>query len=619
MRPELEELNSRLDAMSREELILSIRRLMEECSEKAAILEINASAATEMSIQFQQVRDENTALKKENRELLRLNRDLTDQLQMRKKDLYGRKSERSSGLADAVHDGDPSDPIEETADEPGRETPEEPGADGGTSLTELKKALHPGAPRKTGGKKSPGKRQKDLDSLPTRTCYSFDVDELNKRYGEGNWRIAFWRKEDTIESVHTVQYRKCTFRPVISVGLEHDLVCPDPCGKILPGSLASPSLVSEAMYQKVVQCVPSYRMEADFLRSGVPLSRQTVTNWINRFSNDLLVIVADHMAALLCMRSYSQCDETTFEVIRDGRKAGTKSFVWVHTTSELEPGHPLIVFRFELTRETEHLRRFYGDSGFAGNITSDAYCSYDVLEKEYADIHGSGCLMHVRRRFFYAALLIRVNGKDPETLRDLPEIRALSLIDEINDTETPLKACTPEERLRARQTAVKEKVDAFFDYIKTLDADDPSYSEKLQDAIRYALNHEKKLRRFLDDPMIPADNGFAERCIKPFACARRNWLFSYSIEGAEAAATLFTLVETAKANNAHPYYYLKYLLETLSTQNVTKGKSLLDDCMPWSDAYRSYETSEKHSAMQFFADQYPPERPKTPRKKDHCA
>ena len=70
-------------------------------------------------------------------------------------------------------------------------------------------------------------------------------------------------------------------------------------------------------------------------------------------------------------------------------------------------------------------------------------------------------------------------------------------------------------------------------------------------------------------------------------------MFSYSIEGAKAAATLFTLVETAKANNAHTYYYLKYLLETLTTQNITKGKSFLDDCMPLSDAYISYETSEK--------------------------
>ena len=619
MRPELEQLNSRLEAMSRVDLILSIRRLMEEFSEKEAILEINSGAATEMAIQFQQIKGENAALKKENKELLRQNRDLTDQLQMRKKDLYGRKSEKSSGLADAVLDDDPVDPLEETADEPGRETPKGPGENEKVSSSELEKALHPGSSRKRGGKKIPGKRAEDLKSLPTQTAYDFDVEKLNRMYGEGNWRIAFWRREDTLESEHTVQYHKCTFRPILSVGLEHDLVCPDPCGKILPGSLASASLVAEVMYQKAVQCVPSYRMEADFLRSGVPLSRQTITNWINRFSNGLLAIVADYMATLLCMRSYNQCDETPFEVILDGRKAGTKSFVWVHTTSELDPDHPIIVFRFELTRETEHLRRFYGDSGFTGNITSDAYCSYDVLEGEYPDIQGSGCLMHVRRRFFYAALLIRVNGKEPEMLRDIPEIKALALIDAINDVETPLKACSQEERLRVRQTAVKEKVDAFFSYIKTLDADDPSYSEKLRDAIRYALNQEKKLRRFLDDPMIPADNGFAERCIKPFACARRNWLFSYSIEGAEAATTLFTLVETAKANNAHPYYYLKYLLETLSTQKVGKGMSFLDDCMPWSGVYRTYEANEKQLAMRFFANQCPPERPKTPRKNDHCA
>ena len=254
-------------------------------------------------------------------------------------------------------------------------------------------------------------------------------------------------------------------------------------------------------------------MEADFLRSGVPLSRQTITNWINRFSNDLLVTVADHMALLLVLRKYNQCDETPYLVIRDGRKAGTKSFMWVHTTSELDSGNPIIVYRFELTRATNHLRRFYGDTGFSGTITSDAYCSYDTLEKEYPDIHGSGCLMHVRRRFFYASLLIRIKGKTPEVFQNLPEIKALALIDEIIDADRPLKALPSVERLRIRQSEVKKKADAFFDYIKTLDADDPSYSEKLRDAIQYALNQETKIRRFLDDPMIPADNGFAERCI----------------------------------------------------------------------------------------------------------
>ena len=118
---------------------------------------------------------------------------------------------------------------------------------------------------------------------------------------------------------------------------------------------------------------------------------------------------------------------------------------------------------------------------------------------------------------------------------------------------------------------------------------------------------------------VPADNGFCERCIKPFATGRRNWLFSYSIYGAEAMAILFSLIETAKANDAHPYYYLKYLLEILPRQKTSKGNAFLNDCMPWSEKYRAYEKKEKEEAMRFFTDQEPPERPRTPRKKDICA
>ena len=89
--------------------------------------------------------------------------------------------------------------------------------------------------------------------------------------------------------------------------------------------------------------------------------------------------------------------------------------------------------------------------------------------------------------------------------------------------------------------------------------------------------------------------------------------------GAGSAAVLFTLAETTKANNAHPYYYLKYLLEKLPKQKVTRDTSFLDDCMPWSEVYRAYEKKEKEEAVRFFSDEVPPERPKTPRKKDKCA
>ena len=118
MRAEQEKLYSQLNGMNEEEKNLLIRRLLEEHSEMEARLEIANSAAAELAVQFQQIKDENAALKKDKKELIRQNRNLTDQLQKRKKDLFGRKSEQSSGIIDSIYDEDPEDPIDESSSEP---------------------------------------------------------------------------------------------------------------------------------------------------------------------------------------------------------------------------------------------------------------------------------------------------------------------------------------------------------------------------------------------------------------------------------------------------------------------------------------------------------------------
>ena len=104
MRAEQEKLYSQLNGMNEEEKNLLIRRLLEEHSEMEARLEIANSAAAELAVQFQQIKDENAVLKKDKKELIRQNRNLTDQLQKRKKDLFGRKSEQSSGIIDSIYD-----------------------------------------------------------------------------------------------------------------------------------------------------------------------------------------------------------------------------------------------------------------------------------------------------------------------------------------------------------------------------------------------------------------------------------------------------------------------------------------------------------------------------------
>ena len=159
-------------------------------------------------------------------------------------------------------------------------------------------------------------------------------------------------------------------------------------------------------------------------------------------------------------------------------------------------------------------------------------------------------------------------------------------------------------------------MDAFFAYIRTVDLSNPLVSEKLRDAVQYALNQEICLRRFLEDGSIPIDNGACERSVKPVALSRRNSLFSLTVSGAESSVMIQTLIETARANGADPYYYMKYLMEQMPKYLYAKEREYLQEMMPWSERYRRYEIRERTNAPWA---QAPPgnERPKTPTKRKH--
>lgn len=612
MRKDLQRLYDSLeaDAISSEELCSDLRAALMGYSDLLDLCGEKERASTEMAIQYSEMKTRLSGAEKENELLKKENLRLTEQLNLRKKDLFGRASEKTSGiigtaLADEVYE----DPLSEDLI-PGV-IPENDAYCGVGPVESSNK-------RPNGKKK--GKRKKDLSGVPKKTEFLLDVDELDRIYGSGNWRIFSWTKYEEYISVPCTTYLKVTYAPVLSVGLEHCLVRHPYKGKLLPGSLVSASILAEIMYDKFVLGLPLYRQEQHLSRNGIILTRQDMVNWITRFALDLFGPVYDRLAFLLRLCRYNQVDETTLEVIMDGRKAGSKSYMWVHTTSELFGGNPIVVFSYELTRSTDHLRDFYLKNGYHGMITSDAYVSYGLLEEESdGDITGTGCFMHSRRRFVIAILVRNLKGLNPEAVKHLPEYRSQVLIDAIYDAETPLKGLSEQERMERRNTEVRPKVDAFFDYLHSLDMDDPSHSDRLRDAVSYSLNQETRLRMFLEDASIPMDNGNCERKIRPFAIGRSNWLFSYSLTGAEVMAIIFTLVETAKANQAHPYYYLMYLLQKMPGHMEDTCFDFLDDMMPWSETYRTYEKTSKEETFRYCSDQEPVILPKTPRKKERAS
>ena len=107
-------------------------------------------------------------------------------------------------------------------------------------------------------------------------------------------------------------------------------------------------------------------------------------------------------------------------------------------------------------------------------------------------------------------------------------------------------------------------------------------NEKLTQALSYCQNQRKYLETFLEDGRIPLSNNYCEANIKPFATARRAWLFADTPRGAFANGVLYTLVESARANELDAYEYLKYLLTETPNNHHLEDPSVIDSLLPWS-------------------------------------
>ena len=145
---------------------------------------------------------------------------------------------------------------------------------------------------------------------------------------------------------------------------------------------------------------------------------------------------------------------------------------------------------------------------------------------------------------------------------------------------SPHKNIHSDERLKQRQAVIKPLVDAFFAYLKNIKV---SRKDKFGDAVGYALNQEKYLRVFLTDGDVPIDNNASERAIRGFCIGKKNWQMIDTINGAKASAIIYSIVETAKANNLKPFDYVQYLLEEIPQHMDDTDCAFIEELLPWSE------------------------------------
>ena len=419
--------------------------------------------------------------------------------------------------------------------------------------------------RKTGEKipRPNNIRRQMEENLPTVHYYPLSkelVRKLDEMYGKGQWRMLNWEGTAHLVHVPEIYVNQIDYVPVICLKdgtprrpfTEHPEEFPT---SILPHSVLSPSEFANVIHKKIAIGIPLYRQEQDMLQMcGVHLGRQDMADWMIRAGTQGFLQVYEYLIRQERACEYHSIDETFLQVILDGRAASTKSYLWAHRTGELaNPEHPIVVFIYEPTRATEHLRKYFPED-IAAMISCDHYIAYETLESERDNIHIALCWMHVRRRFFYAFdLVANIPDLSEDVVRESLEARLLMKIGEIYREEMKLKDLLPADRKAGRNQNVRSLVNEFFEILHALDPDDPGLTKTLRDAVKYALDGEEKLKRFLDDPSIPIDNGSAERIIRKVATGRRAWLFCDTPDGAKALSLFYSLVATAQLNGANDY------------------------------------------------------------------
>ena len=510
---------------------------------------------------FLQLQDQNDKLSGEIRELNKKMEVLIEQITLANKNRFGRASEKMMDTsqicfmevdgtivffneAEAVSDLDAEEP----------------------DTLESKPVRKP---------KAVGKKDADIKGLPVNVINHYMTEEeLTEEFGENGWkqlpdaiskRYRFIPAKVEIDEHHVGVYASKKDGHILKA---------DHPKALLHGSLVSPTIAAAIINGKYVNAIPLYRLEQEFSRYGLTITRQNMANWMIRLGESYLAVLYDYLHQKIYDYHVIQADETPVLVNHDGRSAGSKSYMWVYRSGHLYADKQIVLYDYHKTRNSSHPREFLRD--YSGICVTDGYQVYHTIEKEREDLRIAGCWVHARRKFDEAlAVIPKAHQNKSNAFLVIKQIQA------IYREEGKLSQLSSEERLMQRQLVIKPLVDALFVYLKKMEPTVPA-SGQLRKAYTYILNQEKYLRVFLKDGEVPIDNNASERAIRGFCIGKKNWQMIDTINGAHSSAIIYSIAETAKANNLKPYDYFLYLLEEIPKHMDEEDRSFLEDLLPWS-------------------------------------
>jgi transposase/FtsZ-binding cell division protein ZapB len=327
---------------------------------------------------------------------------------------------------------------------------------------------------------------------------------------------------------------------------------------VIDKGIPTTGLLAQVLVAKFADHLPLYRQEVIFGRAGLTIPRSTLGAWVGSCGVQLQPLV-DALKADILTHRVVHADETPVQMLQPGHGKTHRAYLWAYAAGAFEDTKA-VVYDFCASRAGENAKVFLGT--WRGSLVCDDFSGYKQLMVQ--GVTEVGCLAHARRKFF-----------DLHTVHKSPVAqRALEQIAQVYEIERGLKACSADERQRARQERSKPLLDALHAWLMQprQKVTDGTATAK---ALDYSLRRWQALTRFVDDGHLPVDNNHIENQIRPIAIGRNNWLFAGSLRAGQRGAAVMSLIQSARLNGHDPYAYLKDVLTRLPTQRAILIHELL--------------------------------------------
>ena len=351
----------------------------------------------------------------------------------------------------------------------------------------------------------------------------------------------------------------------------------------LPKSNASPELLAHVLVSKYQDHLPLNRQQRMFERHGLGLARSTLCDWVLG-SAELLNPLYQGLKAHVLSAPRVHVDETILPLQQAGHRRTVQARAWAYVGAGWiahEDGSKLVypeavVFEFTANRSGEHPQRFL--KNYQGYLQADAYAGYQALYergRQPGPILEVGCWAHCRRHFYEVVQAEKAVPTPKEGAPPSLAAQALLWIGKLYEIERAIKDEPPDKKCQIRQQQARPVLEQFRVWLEGQLQQGLLPKGPTAKAIRYALDNWTALTRYCESGLLEIDNNRCERAIRPLTVGRANWLFTASHGGGQAAAVIYSLIETAKRHNVEPYAYLADVLRRLPCHPINRVTELL--------------------------------------------